>query len=60
MALYIPHSISHLVWLLYGRPETFGPTLGSCPVRCVGSSAEEPSLTRSLCRYGPTPTHSYL
>jgi len=29
MALYkfIPHSIFHLAWLLYVRPETFGPTL---------------------------------
>ena len=25
MALYIPHSIFHLVRLLYVRPETFGP-----------------------------------
>ena len=25
MALYIPHSIFHLAWLLYVRPETFGP-----------------------------------
>ena len=25
MALYIPHSISHLARLLYVRPETFGP-----------------------------------
>ena len=25
MALYIPHSIFHLVRLLYARPETFGP-----------------------------------
>ena len=24
MALYIPHSIFHLAWLLYVRPETFG------------------------------------
>ena len=23
MALYIPHSIFHLAWLLYVRPETF-------------------------------------
>jgi len=27
MALYIPHSIFHLVRLLYVMPETFGPTL---------------------------------
>jgi len=26
MALYIPRSIFHLAWLLYVRPETFGPT----------------------------------
>ena len=25
MALYIPRSIFHLAWLLYVRPETFGP-----------------------------------
>ena len=25
MALYIPHNIFHLAWLLYVRPETFGP-----------------------------------
>ena len=25
MTLYIPHSIFHLVRLLYVRPETFGP-----------------------------------
>jgi hypothetical protein len=25
MALYIPHSIFHLAWLLYVRPETFEP-----------------------------------
>ena len=25
MALYIPHSIFHLAWLLYVRPETLGP-----------------------------------
>ena len=25
MALYIPHSIFHLAWLLYVRPGTFGP-----------------------------------
>ena len=25
MALYIPNSIFHLAWLLYVRPETFGP-----------------------------------
>ena len=25
MALYIPHSIFHLAWLFYVRPETFGP-----------------------------------
>ena len=25
MALYIPHSVFHLVRLLYVRPETFGP-----------------------------------
>ena len=25
MALYIPHSIFHFAWLLYVRPETFGP-----------------------------------
>ena len=25
MALYVPHSIFHLVRLLYVRPETFGP-----------------------------------
>ena len=25
MALFIPHSIFHLVRLLYVRPETFGP-----------------------------------
>ena len=25
MALHIPHSIFHLVQLLYVRPETFGP-----------------------------------
>ena len=25
MTLYVPHSIFHLAWLLYVRPETFGP-----------------------------------
>ena len=25
MALYIPQSIFHLAWLLYVRPENFGP-----------------------------------
>jgi len=27
MVLYIPHSIFHLAWRLYVRPETFGPAL---------------------------------
>jgi len=31
MVLYIPRSIFHLVWLLYVRPETFGPTLVLLP-----------------------------
>ena len=26
MALYIPHSIFHLAWLLYVRPEILDPT----------------------------------
>ena len=30
MALYIPHSILHLAWLLYVRPETFGPNYVLC------------------------------
>ena len=25
MALYIPHNIFHLAWLLYVKQETFGP-----------------------------------
>ena len=33
MALYIPHSIFHLAWLLYVRPENFGPYYVSLKLR---------------------------
>ena len=37
MALYIPHSILHLAWLLYVRPETFGPYYirVTCPAHLI-------------------------
>ena len=60
MALYIPHSIFHLAWLLYVRPETFGPYyvrtanrtrqaecfMASCCLRV----ARKHSIKASICR----------
>ena len=65
MALYIPHSIFHLVRLLYVRPENFGPYYVHLSIPSSFSHSVFPS--RSFIRNFPLPhtfhiphlTHSF-